>query len=129
MKKALLIQYLTWHFFDVPKEIIAGWRNFLVFNFNYFSIDILIRTFFSHWHKYSLRYGKTISLRWYSEVFVMNMTSRIIGMVFRTCLIILGIISELFIFFLGAIFLGVWIFLPLILFFSFLYGLRMMALI
>ena len=129
MKKALLIQYLIWHFYDVPMETITGWKNFLIFTFNYFSIDILIFTFFSHWHKYSLKYGKTISPSWYFEVFVFNMMSRIIGMMLRIFLIMFGIISELFVFFFGIEFLAFWLLLPLILFFSFLYGLRTMALI
>jgi len=129
MKKALLIQYLIWHFYDVPMEIINGWKNFLIFTFNYFSIDILISTFFSHWHKYSLKYGKTISPSWYFEVFVFNMMSRIIGMMLRVFLIMFGIIFELFVFFFGIAFLSFWLLLPLIVFFSFLYGLRIMALI
>lgn len=129
MKKALFIQYLEWHYFDVLAEIIFGWRNFLFFIFNYFSINILFKTFFSHWHKYFLYYGKTISLSWYSEVFVFNMMSRIIGMILRTFLIIIGTISGLFVFFFGIVFILVWIFLPLILFFGILYGLRIMALI
>lgn len=129
MKKALLIQYLVWHYYDVPMEIIAGWKNYLIFTFNYFSIDILIQTFFSHWHKYSLKYGKTISPSWYFEVFVFNMMSRIIGMMLRIFLIMFGIISELFVFFFGIAFLAFWLLLPLVLFFSFLYGLRIMALI
>lgn len=129
MKKALLIQYLIWHFYDVPIEIIEGWKNYLVFAFNYFSIDVLLKTFFSHWHKYSLKYGKTISPSWYFEVFVFNMTSRIIGMVLRTILIACGIVFEMIVFFSGALFLTFWIFIPLILFFSFLYALRIMGLI
>ena len=129
MKKALLIQYLIWHYFDVTTEIFIGWKNFLIFAFNYFSIDILIKTFFSHWHKYSLNYGKTINLGWYAEVFVFNSMSRVIGMILRVFLIIIGIIFELFVLSFGAVLISVWVFLPLILFFSILYGLRMMAFI
>jgi hypothetical protein len=129
MKKALLIQYLVWYFYDVPMEVIVGWKNYLIFTFNYFSVDILIQTFFSHWHKYSLKYGKTISPSWYFEVFVFNMMSRIIGIILRIFLIMIGIISGLFVFFFGIAFLVFWLLLPFVLFFSFLYGLRIMALI
>lgn len=129
MKRAIFVQYIAWHFVDVPKEILNGWRNFLIFAFNYFSIGILVKTFFSHWHKYSLRYGKTISPSWYFEVFIFNMMSRIIGMMLRVFLIIAGVIFLLFVFFFGAVFLAVWFLLPFILFFFFLYGLRIMGLI
>lgn len=129
MKKALLIQYIEWHFFDAFNEIYIGWKNFLIFNFNYFSIDLLLKTFFSHWHKYSLRYGKSVSPSWYFEVFVFNMMSRIIGMVLRTFMIIIGILTEVFVLAGGVFLLAIWVTLPLILFILFLFGLRLMVLI
>lgn len=129
MKKALFIQYIQWHFFDVFGEIYTGWKNFLVFTFNYFSIGLLLETFFLHWHKYSLRYGKSVSPSWYFEVFVFNMMSRVIGMVLRIFMIIIGLLSEVFVFVLGISLLVVWVLLPLIIFLGFLFGLRLMALI
>jgi len=129
MKKALFIQYIEWHFFDAFNEIYTGWKNFLLFTFNYFSIDLLLKTFFSHWHKYSLRYGKSVSPSWYFEVFVFNMMSRIIGMVLRVFMIIIGTLAEVSVFVFGISLLVVWVTLPLILFIGFLFGLRLMTLI
>ncbi len=106
------IQYLTWHFIDMPKGILKGWKNFLVFNLNYFSVPALLETFFSHWHGYRYSYGKHFTPTRYFEAFIFNAFSRIIGIILRILLIFLGLLIEIPIFFIGLIvFLG-WFILP-----------------
>jgi len=101
MGKILLAHCLSWQFFDVPREVLRGWKNFLWFNLDYFSVPTLLRTFFSHWHKYRYPYGKRFAPWRYFEAFVFNTFSRIIGIIFRTVFIILGILIEILIFFIG----------------------------
>lgn len=125
MGKMLLIQYLTWQFFDVPREILRAWRNFLWLNLNYFSVLTLLRTFFSHWHKYYYPYGKRFAPWRYFEAFVFNTFSRIVGMVFRIVLIIIGALIEILIFFIGlVVFIG-WLVLPLLLIVGLIFGLKL----
>lgn len=114
-KRILLAQYLVWHFFDVPKEISIAWVNFLRFGAAYFSMPLLIRTFFSRWRRYGERYGRIFSPWQYFETFVFNITSRVIGMILRTLMIIAGIITEAVLFCLGPILIAGWIVLPIIL--------------
>lgn len=118
IQKNILSQYLTWYFFDVPKEILKGWKNFLVFNLNYFSFFLLLKTFFSHWRQYKWSYGRGFDISRYAEAFFSNLISRILGAVMRSFLILTGIITEIFIFLIGGIlFLG-WIFLPVFIVFG-----------
>ena len=127
MEKAILSQYLVWYFLDVPKEILLGWQNYLFFNFNYFSLSSLLRTYFSPWHKYHFQYPKGFNPAVFFEALVGNMMSRFIGVILRTFVIILGIIAEIFVFFIGAfIFLG-WFILPIFLVLFFLTGLRLLV--
>ena len=122
----ILIQGLVWQFFDVPKEILKGWGNFLLFNLDYFSIPILIKTFLSHWRRYYTSYGKGFSPKRYFEAFIFNMMSRIIGAILRTFFIFLGLLVEILIVFIGAIiFLG-WLLLPFLLIFSLVFGLKLL---
>ena len=86
----IFFEALVWQFFDVPKAILIAWKNFLLFNLNYFSIPLLLRTYFSHWHKYSYSYEKVFEFWKNIEVFVFNMMSRIIGAILRTFFIIIG---------------------------------------
>jgi len=126
MEKIVAIQYLTWHFIDYPKAILKGWRNFLLFNLSYFSIPVLFKTFFSHWHRYYFSYGKGFSPSRYFEAFLGNLMSRIIGAIFRTFLIIAGVLVEILIFLGGAVIFFGWFVLPLILVFGFIFGLALL---
>jgi hypothetical protein len=112
LSQNILISYFIWYFFDVPREILRGWKNFLLFNLSYFSIPILLKTFFSHWRQYKWSYGRGFDISRYLEAFFSNLISRILGAIMRAVLIFIGVLSEIFIVFFGLIlFLG-WIFLP-----------------
>jgi len=120
----ILIQYLSWHFFDVPKDILRGWKNFLKFGLNYFSISLLFKTLFSHWRKYRWFYPKGFDIGKYIEVFFSNLISRILGAILRIFLIITGVLAEIFIIFAGiVIFLG-WLILPALLIAGLIFGIK-----
>ena len=123
----IFFQYFLWHFYDAPQGIFTAWRNFLWFNLNYFSIPTLLKTFFYHWHKYYYPYGKLFSLKRYFEAFVFNVMSRIIGMILRAFLIAIGILTEVFIIFLGAVMLFLWLVLPLMLIFGLIFAFKMLV--
>jgi len=108
----ILIQYLIWYFFDVPREILSGWKNFLTFNLNYFSIPLLFKTFFAHWRQYKWSYGRGFDISKYLEAFFSNMISRILGAAMRAILIFIGILSEILIIIFGLILFFGWVFLP-----------------
>ena len=118
----VIIQYLTWHFFDVPREIIKAWKNFLLFNLNYFSISLLFKTLFSHWRKYKWSYGRGFDIKRYFEVFFSNLISRILGAAVRSFLILFGLMAEIFIIFAGLIILIAWLVMPLLLVAGFVFG-------
>lgn len=122
LRNNLISAFLQWQFFDVPKEILKGWKNFLKFNLNYFSVPILFKTLFSHWHRYSYSYGKGFNPGRYFEAFVFNMMSRVIGALLRIFFIVIGLLIEVLLFFTGFIlFLG-WLALPFLLIAVFFYG-------
>lgn len=121
----VFFQYLIWHFIDTPRAFASAWRNYLYFVLNYFSVPLLLKTFFSHWHKYGSSYGKGFDPKRYVETFVLNAMSRVIGMVLRTVFIILGLAAEVFVFAIGLAILLLWIILPVLLVAGFIFGLRL----
>ena len=122
----IIFQYLSWHFFDVPKEIIKAWKNFLSFGLNYFSIPLLLKTLFSPWRKYTWVYPRGFDLGKYLEVVCSNLISRVLGLILRIFLIIIGLLVEIFIILFGfLVFLG-WLILPLFLILMFYHGFRIL---
>lgn len=126
MTSNIFILYLEWHFLDVPKDILRGWKNCLKFNLNYWSVPLLLKTFFAHWHRYSYSYGRGFDPKRYFEAFTFNMISRILGAVMRSFLIICGLLTEIFIILAGAIVFLLWLLLPLFLLGGFYYGFRIL---
>jgi len=127
MEKIVFVQYLVWQFIDSPRAILKAWKNFLFFNLNYFSIPTLLRTFFSHWKRYSYSYGKSFNIGRYFEAFTFNAMSRVIGAILRTFVIIIGLIVEVILFLAGAIIVLGWIFLPFILIYGLIYGFKLIS--
>jgi len=97
----------------------------LEFNLNYFSITLLLKTFFSPWRRYSWSYGKGFDLGKFFETFFSNLISRILGALMRLFLIIFGIIAEIFIFVIGIIVIFGWIILPFLVIGGFILGVKL----
>lgn len=114
LTKNFISLWIQWHFFEVVNNILDLWRNYLKFNLEYFSIPVLIKTFFYPWHRYRMFYSKRFEPWQYFEAFTFNLMSRIIGVVLRLFFIFLGIFVEVLILFLVPAVFIVWIFLPLI---------------
>jgi hypothetical protein len=126
LRQNIIFLWFEWQFFDVPGGILKGWRNYLKFNLNYFSVPILLRTFFSPWRRYSLGYGKGFNLGRYFEAFTFNVMSRIIGAVLRLFFIFLGLLTEILIILAGAVIFFGWLILPLLLATGIFYGFRIL---
>jgi len=123
-KQNIVIQYLIWQFFDVPGELIKAWKNFLLFNLNYFSISLLVKTFFSHWRRYKWFYGKGFDLGKYFEVFFSNLISRVLGAIVRSFLLLIGLIVEIFIVLAGLIVFVGWLIMPALLIAGLIFGFK-----
>lgn len=120
----ILFKYLSWQFFDQPKKILKAWGNSLKFGLNYFSISLLLKTFFSPWRRYHWVYPKGFNVGRYLEVWFSNLISRILGAILRFFLITIGLLASIFIIFAGLmVFLG-WLFLPLLLIAGLIFGLK-----
>lgn len=119
-------EFSQWYFLETPKEILRIWRNFLRFGLNYFSTPLLLKTFFSHWRNYKWDYGRGFDLQRYLGVFSSNMISRLLGMIMRSMLIIVGILAESAITITGVLALAGWIVLPFILVVGFYFSMKIL---
>ncbi|OHA61877.1 MAG: hypothetical protein A2117_01795 [Candidatus Wildermuthbacteria bacterium GWA2_46_15] len=124
-KQNILLQWLSWQFVETPKGILRGWRNILVFNFEYFSIPLLFKTFFAYWRQYRWYYPRSFDIGKYAEVIFSNIISRVLGAIVRSAMIVLGILVEIIIFLIGALVFLVWVLLPALIFFGLWQGIRL----
>jgi len=123
-KQNILWQWLFWQFWEMPGNILKAWRNFLLFNLNYFSIHLLLKTFFSPWRKYRWSYGKGFDIKKYLEALFSNLILRTLGATIRSFLIIVGLLVEIFIIFTGIIIFFSWLALPILLIVGFVFGIK-----
>ncbi len=120
----ILIQFTSWYLLEQPRDILKACGNFLRFNFNYWSIPLLLKTLFSYWRRYSYSYGKGFSITRYFEAFTFNAMSRILGMLIRIIVITIGVLSEILLTIVAVlVFLG-WFILPVIIVGGFCFGLK-----
>ena len=123
---SILPKFFAWYYIDMVSGLLRAWKNFLLFNMEYFSIPTLLKTFFSHWHKYYSPYGKIFEFWKNFESFVFNMMSRVIGAMLRICLIIIGLVLEFIILIAGFVILFAWIIMPGFLIFGFLLSFKLL---
>lgn len=123
---SILITYIKWHFLIAPLAIISAWHNILVFNFSYFSVPSLFKTLFSPWRRSSVLYVKGFHIKKFFETLASNLISRIIGAIIRISVIAVGIIIELALIPIGPIVIAFWVALPLLIAFTFLYGIKLL---
>lgn len=126
MGQNIFFQYIEWQFIDSSRGILRAWRNCLKFNLNYWSVVLLLKTFFSHWRRYEYSYGKGFDFKKYFEVFTFNMISRVLGAIMRSFLIVFGLLTEIFIILAGLSVFLFWIFLPFLIILSLWAGIKVL---
>jgi hypothetical protein len=125
IRQNILLKYVWWHFFEMPKNILKGWINYLRFGLNYFSAGLLFKTLLSPWRNYRWFYPKAFDTGKYFEVAFSNLISRVLGLIPRSILIVIGIICEAFILLAGFVVLVIWLILPILLILGIYHGIRL----
>jgi hypothetical protein len=109
----IILGYLKWHYSKAISSLSDIWKNFLYFTSNFFSIKLLFQNFFDPWKRMTDSYPKSFDLKKYFYAFIANLIVRIVGMIMRTGLIIIGLASYIIMALLYPIILIIWILLPL----------------
>lgn len=86
-----LFRYLKWHYSKALLSAFALWKNILVFLFNFFSIKNILGNFFTPWKRLADKYPDHFDIKGYFFTFLLNTIMRIIGMLLRSAMIILGL--------------------------------------
>jgi hypothetical protein len=121
-KQNIFAEWALWYFYEMPKFLLGVWRNYILFALNYFSLPVLLKSFFSPWHKYRWMYPKGFDLAEFFNTLISNTFSRFLGAIMRTVLIIAGILFQIFVIIAGLVIFLAWILGPLIVIAGFLFA-------
>lgn len=108
----IFIVWVKWQFIEMPNFLFAVWKNYFLFAVNYFSAPVLLKTFFAPWKKYNWQYSKNFDIKQFFQTLISNIFSRLIGVLLRTALLIIGILFQLLVIVTGFVILVAWIFMP-----------------
>ena len=120
---SLTLEYVVWHFTRMPLEIAKAWRNILLFNLEYFSLPLLLKTIFAPWRRIQWSAGKGFNIAKLLEALASNFISRILGAVIRSVLIVAGLATEAALLAAALATLIAWFLLPIAIVLGFSYGL------
>lgn len=110
----VILGYLKWHYSKAISSLGKIWKNFLYFVFDFFSIGLLFKNFFDPWKRMTDNYPKSFDFKIYFAVFITNLITRIIGIIVRLVLIIIGLACYILLTLLFPVALAIWLVLPFI---------------
>lgn len=105
--------FLKWYFVEVPLHFLRNYREYFRALNEIFSFWFLVKTFLSPWKGIVDRTERRgFDLNLMAQAIALNITSRIIGMVFRLSALVVGIVIELWFFAVFTAMIVVWLAFP-----------------
>lgn len=109
----VLGDYIRWHYSRAFSDIFNIWRNLTHFVFHFFSIPLLLRTFFAPWKRIEARRETTgLDIGDWISTKVVNTIMRFVGALMRFSLISAGLFFTGLVVVGGLVFFVAWVFLP-----------------
>jgi hypothetical protein len=118
--------YLGWHYSIALRDFAIIAHNSLVFIYHFFSLPILLRTFFSPWRRLGESYKKGFYPGAWLETFILNVIMRLLGIFFRFWLVVFGLLALLVDVVLIILALLLWLVLPFAIIVLFVTGLNLL---
>jgi hypothetical protein len=122
----LPFQYLGWHYTLAIKDFAANAGHLLRFIYHFFSLPILLKTFFAPWRRLGEQYRKVFDPGAWFETFILNTLMRLLGMFFRFWLILIGLATLAAASVAAVIVFLLWLILPLAVIVIFLSGVNLL---
>lgn len=110
---SLTVHYLYWHYTRGVRDLINIVRNFIWFFWEFFSIRLLLQTFFVPFNRLEERAPSGLHLDAMAQAMLINLLMRFVGMFVRLFVMTIGIVFLAATLAAGVVFLAVWLASPL----------------
>lgn len=121
---SFIFSYISWHYSKAFLNIFGIFSNFFWATYRFFSISLLLKTFFSPWRRLDVSYTKKFDPGEFFGSLIVNTLMRLVGMFMRLVVILIGIICLLVLFVFEIAFFLFWIILPAIIIWLFYVGIK-----
>lgn len=121
----LPFNYLWWHYTLAWRDLGLIYRNFLWFTYHFFSLPVLARTLFAPWKRLGESYPTHFDLAATLSTLLINSLMRIVGFLFRSVMLIVGVAVWGAVFSLGLLVFVLWLVLPVLVVFIFILGIKL----
>lgn len=119
----VLGHYFIWHYGRAVRDLTRIYKNLIVFTFNFFSVPILVASFFAPWRRMGEDYPeRSIEPFDYFSVFLVNLIMRLVGISMRGIVIVLGMIFTILLTLSYPLVLLFWLILPFVIVIIFFVG-------
>ncbi len=126
MDPFIFVTYFIWHYTTAVKNLLQIWGNFLRFFWHFFSAPLLLSSYLAPWHGILTERKPGLAAEDIGKRVFDNTVSRVLGALMRSFILGAWLAVELFVIASGTLILVGWLFMPLIIFISFFYGLLRM---
>lgn len=90
----VFFEYMAWHYSAGIREYAAVWQNIHWFLWRVFSVSLLLRTFFTPFRRTSEGYGRGFDPSAIAQVFLVNMVTRLVGVMVRSMLLVCALLFQ-----------------------------------
>lgn len=123
---SIIHHYLLWHYSRAFGEIKHVAKSLIWFVINFFSLPQLLRSLVAPYRRITEGRGKTFDLEDLAGFLLINLISRIIGLILRLTIIMIGVLALLLLFSLIILTFIMWTIAPLFLLVCLLLGARLL---
>ena len=107
MPVVVFYEYLTWQYSEGIREYMRAWQNIHWFLWRVFSVTLLLRTFFAPFRRTGEFYGRGFDPAVMAQTFLVNLITRLVGMMARSMLLIVALLFQALVL-MGGGFLFIW---------------------
>jgi hypothetical protein len=109
----VFFDFFEWIYGEGVPEFLKAWKNIHWFFYHFFSVPLMLRSFFQPIKRLKEKYGRRFNPEKFFENLAINTIMRLVGIAIRLGFLVIAIIFQFFVFIFGATFFAIFLTVPL----------------